>query len=405
MKIIHRYIFTEMLKIFAISTLALTMVLFMDKVLFITDLVFNRGVTLPEVARMIFYITPGFLGLTIPISVLVAAIVVFNQLSADSEYVVMKASGWSFLYLLRPVFYFSLAAFIITNLNMFYFLPWGGQQFQKMVYDIVRTRANIDIKPNVFNKDFEGLTVFVNDKEGNNELRGIFISHNPSENDAKIILADEGTIVSDSENYRIHLQLRNGSIHDANEPGTRYQIIKFQRYDLNLSLPTAGKMRESGFFKHKDKSVSDLWQLIQEKERAGQPSNFEKVELSKKFSIPFTCLLFGLIGGPLGIKSSRSGKSGGFVVAVAIILLYYIGLISGQNLGKGGEIPALLSVWIPNIVLFFFTTYVLYKVHKEIPFTLVDRVTDAYLTLLDALKRLKPGAHRAEPHHHTTPNL
>ncbi|MCF8720793.1 LPS export ABC transporter permease LptF [Nitrospina gracilis] len=405
MKIIHRYIFTEMLKIFVISTLALTMVLFMDKVLFITDLVFNRGVTLPEVARMIFYITPGFLGLTIPISVLVAAIVVFNQLSADSEYVVMKASGWSFLYLLRPVFYFSLAAFIITNLNMFYFLPWGGQQFQKMVYDIVRTRANIDIKPNVFNKDFEGLTVFVNNKEGNHELRGIFISHNPSENDAKIILADEGTIVSDSENYRIHLQLRNGSIHDANEPGTRYQIIKFQRYDLNLNLPTAGKMRESGFFKHKDKSVSDLWQLIQEKERAGQPSNFEKVELSKKFSIPFTCLLFGLIGGPLGIKSSRSGKSGGFVVAVAIILLYYVGLISGQNLGKGGEIPALLSVWIPNIVLFFFTTYVLYKVHKEIPFTLVDRVTDAYLTLLDVLKRLKPGAHRTEPHHHTTPNL
>ncbi|MGP0630413.1 LPS export ABC transporter permease LptF [Nitrospina sp. 32_T5] len=404
MKIIHRYIFTEMLKIFVISTLALTMVLFMDKVLFITDLVFNRGVTLPEVVRMIFYITPGFLGLTIPISVLVAAIVVFNQLSTDNEYVVMKASGWSFLYLLRPVFYFSLAAYIITNLNMFYFLPWGGQQFQKMVYDIVRTRANIDIKPNVFNKDFEGLTVFVNDKEGSHELRGIFISHNAAENDAKIILADEGTIVSDPKNYRIHLQLRNGSIHDANKPGTRYQIIKFQRYDLNLDLPTAGKMRESGIFKHKDKSVADLWQLIQEKKKAGQPTQFEEVELSKKFSIPFTCLLFGLIGGPLGIKSSRSGKSGGFVVAVAIILIYYVGLISGQNLGKGGEIPALLSVWIPNIVLFFFTTYVLYKVHREIPFTLVDRVNDAYLTLLDVFRRLKPGTSEAESRH-STPNL
>lgn len=399
MKIIHRYIFTEMFKIFLISTLALTTVLFMDKVLFITDLVFNRGVTLPEVMQMIFYITPGFLGLTIPIGVLVAAVVVFNQLSVDNEYVVMKASGWSFLYLLRPVFFFAVLAYIITNLNMFYFLPWGGQQFQKMVYDIVRTRANIDIKPNVFNKDFEGLTVFVNDKESNHELRGIFIAHNADQKDAKIILANEGTIVSDSAHFRIHLQLRDGSIHDANKPGTRYQIIKFQRYDLNLDLPTAGKMRESGILKHKDKSVGDLWQLIQKKKRAGESPSFEEVELSKKFSIPFTCLLFGLIGAPLGIKSSRSGKSGGFVVAVAIILLYYIGLITAQNLGKGGQIPGLLSVWIPNLILFFFTAYVLYKVNKEIPFTLVDRVTDGYLTLLEFIKRLRSGSQKIESRH------
>jgi len=400
MKIIHRYIFVEMGKIFLISTLALTMVLFMDKVLFITDLMFNRGVTLMEILRMIVYITPGFLGLTIPISVLVAAVVVFNQLSADNEFVVMKASGWSFMYLLRPVLYFSIAAFIVTNLNVFYFLPWGGQQFKKMVYDIVQTRANIDIKPNVFNKDFEDLVVFVNGRESNNELHGVFIAHNPSKKDAKIILASEGTVVSDPGNYRIHLQLRDGSIHESNKPGTRYQIIKFQRYDLILDLPTAGEMRESGFFKHKDKSISELWRMIQEKKKAGQPTNFEEVELSKKFSIPFTCLLFGLIGAPLGIKSSRSGKSGGFVVAVVIILLYYVGLISGQNLGKGGELPPLLSVWIPNIILFVFTAYVLYKVHKEIPFTLVDRMTDLYLTLIEAVQRCLPGsAGKVEPSH------
>lgn len=399
MKIIHRYIFVEMGKIFLISTLALTMALFMDKVLFITDLMFNRGVTLTEVLMMILYISPGLLSLTIPISVLVAAVVVFNQLSVDNEFVAMKASGWSFMYLLRPVLYFSIAAYVVTNLNMFYLLPWGGKQFKKMVYDIVQTRANIDIKPNVFNTDFQDLVVFVNEKKTNHELQGIFIAHNQNKKDAKIILANEGTVVSDPGNLRIHLQLRDGAIHESNESGTRYQIIKFQRYDLNLDLPTAAEMEEGGLIRHKDKSVSDLWRLIQEKKKAGMPTNYEEVELSKKFAIPLTCLLFGLIGAPLGIKSSRSGKSGGFVVAVIIVLLYYVGLVSGQNLGKGGEIPPLLSVWIPNIILFVFTVYVLYKVHKEIPFTLVDRATDAYLTFLEFIKRCFPGPGKVEPYH------
>jgi len=376
MKIIHRYILTELVKVFLLSTLFLTLVLFMDKIIYMTDLILNRGVTFFEVMRMILYVSPGFLVLTIPLSVLIAAVVVFNQFSADSEFVVMKASGWSFLYLMRPIIVFSVLAYIVTNAIVFYVLPWGNKAFKKMVYNIVRTRANIDIKPNIFNKDFENLVVFVNGKESNNRLKGLFIANDADQNDSKIILADRGVIVSDSKNYKIHLQLEEGTIHDSAQTGTEYQIIHFDQYDLNLELPTAGKIKDHGLLKSKDMTVADLRQRIAALKKSGQPTNSEEVELSKKFSIPFTCLLFGLVGAPLGIKSSRSGKSGGFVLALFIIIIYYIGLISGQNLGKGGEIPPLIAVWIPNVIIFGLSVHMIYKVQKEIPFTFINKVMD-----------------------------
>ncbi len=376
MKIIHRYILSELTKIFLLSTLFLTIVLFMDKIIYMTDLILNRGVTFLEVVRMILYVSPGFLVLTIPLSVLIAAVVVFNQFSADSEFVVMKASGWSFLYLMRPIMVFSVLAYFVTNAIVFYVLPWGNKAFQKMIYDIVSTRAHIDIKPKIFNKDFQNLVVFVNGRENSNRLKGIFIANDADQKDSKIILAEQGVIVSDSKNYQIHLQLEDGSIHDSAQTGKEYQIIHFDQYDLNLELPTAGKIKEHGILKSKDMTVAALKKRIAELKEQGLPSNSEEVELSKKFSIPFACLLFGLVGAPLGIKSSRSGKSGGFVLALLIIIIYYIGLISGQNLGKGGQIPPLIAVWIPNIMILALASYMMYKVQKEIPFTLVNKFMD-----------------------------
>ena len=368
MKIIHRYIFTETLKIFALSTMFLTMVMFLDKAMFMTDLILNRGLTMLEVGRMVLYISPIFLSITIPISVLVAAVVTFNQFSADNELVVMKSCGWSFTYLLRPVLLFSLLAYIATNAIIFYALPVGNQALKQMIFDIVKTRANIDIKPNVFNRDFDNMVLMVKEKNGQNGYKGVFIADSSFKGSTKIILSEQGFILTDPANLRIQLQLRNGSIHDLAKQGEDYQIMKFDRYDLTLDIPGTDQLKKKQILKPREMSVAELQQRIKENEKIQQQDNVEKVELSKRFSIPLTCILFGIIGVPLGITSQRSGKSGGFIFAVLIILIYYVGLVLLQNLGRSGTIDPYFSVWIPNIVLLIFTIYVGYKTQKEIPF-------------------------------------
>ena len=120
----------------------------------------------------------------------------------------------------------------------------------------------------------------------------------------------------------------------------------------------------------------------------GLPTSGPEVELSKKFSIPFTCLLFAFLGAPLGIKSSRSGKSGSFGVTVAVILVYYLGLIVTQNLGRIGKIHAYTSVWIPNIILLLVVVYVVYKMQKELPFKFFEILFNFLIMIIEFLKNL-----------------
>ena len=280
------------------------------------------------------------------------------------------------MYLLRPVLLFSFLAYIATNIIIFYALPAGNQALKQMIYDIVKTRANIDIKPNVFNRDFDNMVLMVKEKSGENGFKGVFIADSSYKGPTKIILSEQGFILTDPANFRIQLQLRNGSIHDLAKQGEDYQIMKFDRYDLTLDIPGTDQLKKKQILKPREMSISELRNRIEENEKAKWQDAMAKVELSKRFSIPLTCILFAIVGVPLGITSRRSGKSGGFISAVFIILMYYVSLVLLQNLGRSGKINPYFSVWIPNIALLLVALYVSYKTQKEIPFRTFNKINE-----------------------------
>lgn len=370
---IDRYILKELLKVFLISAGALTMVLFLDKFFFIAEMIVSRGIKLDELLRIMLYISPAFLALTIPMGVLIASVAVFNQFSVFNEYIAMKASTWSYLDIMKPVLYFSLIAYFMANAVMFYALPWGNLSYKKLIFDIIQNRANFDIKPRVFNKDFKNLIIVVNGKK-QSTLEDIFLADLSDKEEPRIITAKSGIIFSNPGSLKIQLKLNNGSIHTTRKDRNEYETLNFDRYDLTLKLPDTKRLKEEALVGNRELSLSQIQERIKTLEKEGLPTWGPKVELSKKFSIPFTCLLFGFLGPPLGVKSSRSGKSGGFAISIAVIMIYYIGLISTQNLGRVGELNPYLSVWIPNIILASVVSYFAYKMQKEIPFTLIDRL-------------------------------
>tara|TARA_B100000686_G_scaffold346019_1_gene431693 strand:- start:511 stop:1746 length:1236 start_codon:yes stop_codon:yes gene_type:complete len=362
------------------------MVLYLDKILFLTELIVNKGVTFFEVLRMMLYISPAFLALSIPMSVMVASVVTFSQFSANSELVAMKAGGFSFLKLMKPVLLFSIMTYMVTNFIMFSALPWGNQSFKHIIFDILHNRATFEIKANVFNEDFDNLVLFAREKESNVRLRKLFIADSTTSNTPKIITAEEGLIASDMDSLKIQLKLKNGTIHDLSKKRRHYQILNFDRYDLTLDLPQSEDLQKKALKGNRELSLTELREKIIKIREEGKHPIREEVEFSKKFSIPFTCLLFGFIGAPLGVQSSRSGKSGSFAVSVIAILLYYVGLICSQNLGMMGAIPALLSVWIPNIIALYAAVYLVYKMHHEIPFKLLKFFSDTAITILESIR-------------------
>ena len=74
------------------------------------------------------------------------------------------------------------------------------------------------------------------------------------------------------------------------------------------------------------------------------------VEIHKKFSLPMACVVFVLIGAPIGMRVRRAGPAVAFI-SVAFFLFYWLCLIGGEELAHRLLIPAWLSMWLPNLVL------------------------------------------------------
>jgi len=74
------------------------------------------------------------------------------------------------------------------------------------------------------------------------------------------------------------------------------------------------------------------------------------VEIHKKTSIPFACVVFTLVGAPLGIRARRGGLAAGFI-SVGFLVFYYLCLVGGEQLADRGIADPWLSMWLPNIIL------------------------------------------------------
>jgi len=305
----------------------------------------------------------------------------------------MKACNWSFLELMKPVAFFALIAYFLANIIMFWALPWGNQSYKILIYDIIKNRANVEIKPNIFNKDFKDLILLAKERKNKSLLKGVFIANTTSSKYPQIITSKEGVIYSNPKTLKIQLKLNNGTIHEFNKERGNYQTLNFDRYDITLKLPGAEEIEQTKIGKkaiagNKELSLQKIKERIIELKRKGLPTAGAEVEISKKFSLPFTCLLFAFIGVPLGIKSSRSGKSGSFGITIVVILLYYIMLIMTQNLGRIGEIHSYTSVWIPNMILFVLVVYSSYKMQKQASFQAIEKLNNLFITSYEKFRNI-----------------
>ena len=73
-----------------------------------------------------------------------------------------------------------------------------------------------------------------------------------------------------------------------------------------------------------------------------------RVEIHKKYSIPFACIVFVLIGSPIAVRLGRSGMNMAIGLSILVFLVYYICLIGGEKLADREFISPVFAMWVPN---------------------------------------------------------
>ncbi len=99
------------------------------------------------------------------------------------------------------------------------------------------------------------------------------------------------------------------------------------------------------------------------------------VEVYKKYSIPVACLVFVLIGAPLGILARRGGMGISIGISLGLFVLYWAFLIGGEDLADRGIIPAFYAMWTANILIGAAGLYLIYVVSTEKPFWTIFKLT------------------------------
>jgi len=357
--IIDRYVAREVLAPFAVDVGLLTFALVTGKLLKLMDMVVNHGVSLGEVMGIIGYIMPAFLELTFPMAVLLGVLMGFGRMSSDQEMTAARACGISLYRLAVPVMIVALGVYAISSYFAFSLRPWANSNLRNKLYELSQTRSSAGLKEKIFNSNFPGLVVYVDEvSDADSSLKGVMISDARDPHNQNTIIAKRGMVVPDAQNKSITLRLFDGSIFGVEPADNATHVTSFKTYDLGVTPEaTLGISEEDpGEMKY-----SDLRADIRAARAKGKPDYAAETEMAGKFTVPFATMLFALLGISLGLKPARGGHSERFGVSVALFFLYYSLMRVGETLAQRGRLNSWVAMSIPDIIFMALAFWFFYR--------------------------------------------
>lgn len=265
--------------------------------------------------------------------------------------------------------------------------------------------------------------------ENSNRLKKVTIYDNSSSNISRVITAEAGKIYFSKNQEKLLMDLNSGEIHENNTMSREesYRKIIFDKHriamnadqftfkqsslnqsrgDRELGAPQILKIVDSlkvefseeksdmrrrvlryldvdtSYYKTQNKPKSFSSSLLQAGDEIRRAKNSisskirkidskEKkinkywVEAHKKYSIPFACIVFILIGAPLGTMTRRGGMGIAGGISLLFFLIYWAFLIGGEKLADRGLVSPFWGIWSANIFLGLLGAYLTYRGAKE----------------------------------------
>jgi len=361
MRTLHRYALTECLPTLGLSLAVFTFVLLTHRLFKLSDLVIAKGVPVLEVLWLLALALPVLLPLLLPVSLLLAVLLAMGRLSGDSEIVAMRASGLGLSDNLKPVMVLSALVCLLTAAVSLWAQPAAARAFQEALYQSVRNRLSLTAEAGTFIDIARGVTVYaerVDDRSG--RLENLFLQLDRGTTRDVWIFARAGELRD--EGGALGLLLEDGEMHQGGGEQP-YSRLRFGHYHLRVPLPTANWTP----------AVEEMFTPALAQVAYGPERDPEALlELHQRLALPFSCLVFGLLGTSLGLHHSRAGRSRGVALCLGILLLFYALLTSGRTLGKREVLPPELAMWLPDLLLGALAVYAYVRKNREAPLPLEE---------------------------------
>lgn len=341
MKILYRSILKELILTFILSLASLNFILMSEKLLRLSRILSGVGSSAADMAKLILYVQPPLLLLTIPMAFLLATLIVYGRLNIDNELVIMRMSGMNFKSVAMPVAVLGVMCFLVNAGVSFYVGPKSTTKLREETLSIIKKRTPLAIEEGKFNAAFKDIVIFIKEKPSENTMKDIFLYDNRDRQEPKVLMAEEG-IIAVQENLTMNLFLQNGYINMVKDENSTE--LFFRKYHMILKLEGGAHTR-----KNAEMTPYELIREIGKSDRKETVSLY--LDLYRRFSLPLMCIILVFFGPPLAMIAGKSGKLGGLTIGLAIFAVYYMLLIYGENLARAGKIPYSIGGWSATVLL------------------------------------------------------
>ncbi len=361
MKIFEKYILKELTLSFIFYTFIFNGLFITLKLIDFIPKIIDGNVTFFAAVKLSFFLIPSFGIFTIPLITLTSTLSTFSKLSSNNEIIALKTLGISPFSLVKIPLIIGILAFLLGILNNLYVLPFSTKVFLNEVNNIIKSQTENSLKPQTFN-DLFSKTVFFFKKRDKDGYMDNLIIYNNINNQNEIIEAKRGII--DIDKNIIYLKLLNGNIHLKKKSG-QYDIINFDKYILKYNLEES--IKASINLKDKESSINEIKNRIKKYQKIHdiEKVNYLKMEIYKRYSLPFASIIFVIMGFIFGIKSSRNPKSWTSFIILGIVFSYYFLVMLSNYFAKSSILPPIICAWIPDIVMGLLSIILYYFISKE----------------------------------------
>src|SRR6476660_1540613 len=303
MKLIDRFVSRELIVnlLFAIFVLSLVLVVgnIFRKLL---PLLVNHDVPMEYLITFIAYVLPFSLIFTIPWGLLTAILLVFGRLSADNELIALRSNGVS---ITRICISLGAIAVICTGICLWLNVqaaPAAQERLRSTIYDLATRNPMALFDSDQVIDQFPGRKIYVGRKEGNKLENIIVFEMNEDAVPIRVTYARTGKLEADLEHKRIlmHLYQARYQQRDEKDPLDLRKI----RDGINMAEGTLPISLDELYEKEKkrpSRSALSIAQLLEQlKSENTRERSASRTELNKRFSFPFACVAFAIIGVPLG---------------------------------------------------------------------------------------------------------
>ena len=404
--LIWRYVFREVMSPVLLGLMIYVLVFLMNALFELAELAIKKEMPPSVVLRLLMYLLPRVLEMTLPMAALLGILIGVGRLSADSELIALRASGVSYLKIVSPVLVLALTCWGISSILMHRIEPRAQYKKRRLFSEqLYTTDLRRELKPRVFFEELQGMLVYADEVyQGGDFLERVFIHQTDAEGREVVTLARRAQIDYDRHSGTAQFFLENGTNHTMTpgEPES-YQISRFEKQKFVRPPDESFKMRLGLLSRDSPRNYQEqsLEELGKTAKQAGSITHVPTRErvigsimvvMHERFALPFACLAFAFVGVPLGIANRRGGKASGFSLSIGIAIVYWLLYSVGQNLVREGKIAPVVGMWAANALLAGLGLFLLFLRERFEGLDVRLLIPDGVRIRIARFLRIAPGA-------------